>query len=74
MMNFSYWLPFAFLFKKVFCAALTAAEHSFEGEFQLFDCWGDILDCIHIEIFCFLFILGRNGRSSRSHVRYDLNN
>ena len=54
MMTFSYWLPFAFLFKKVFSAALTAAEHSFEGEFQLFDCWGEVLDCVHIESFLFL--------------------
>ena len=53
-MNFSYWLPFAFLFKKVFCAALTAAENTFEAEFQLFDCWGEVLDCVHIEsFFCF---------------------
>ena len=54
MMNFSYWLPFAFLFKKVFSAALTAAENTFEAEFQLFDCWGEVLDCVHIEsFFCF---------------------
>ena len=71
-MNFSYWLPFAFLFKKVFSAILTAAEHSFEGEFQLFDCWGEVLDCVHIEIFCFLFILGRNGRRTRAHGRHTI--
>ena len=65
MMTFIYWLPFAVLLKKVFSAALTAAEDTFEAEFQFFDCWSDVLDCIHIEIFCFLFILGRNGRSSQ---------
>lgn len=53
-MTFSYWLPFAFLLKKVFRAALTAAEDTFEGEFQLFDCWGEVLGCIHIERFLFL--------------------
>ena len=54
MMTFSYWLPFAFLLKKVFRAALTSAEHSFEGEFQFFDRWGEVLGCVHIERFLFL--------------------
>ena len=54
MMTFSYWLPFTFLLKKVFRAVLTAAEDTFGEEFQLFDCWSEVLDCVHIERFLFL--------------------